>query len=428
MLEFKSKKVSSEVLIKEITKELTKLDKVADESSKLEIPSSIYTIGDFMNYHDEEFIKFAYKAILGREPDPEGFRHYLEKLRSGEFSRTDVIVRLRYSQEGRAKGVKILGIGKRAIYSYLSHVPVLGYIIKTLKFLFTVPKFMKHMNFLENSIYRNFQLMEKRVQLLESKQEEDISYITSELIEEKGNSLVLRAKLKKLEDKLEEESIPSKITVKIRDLNLDRSLDYYSNFENIFRGTSSEIKERLAQYLKFIPENLAKNYPVLDVGCGRGEFLELLSQRGINAVGIDLNHYTIAHLRERGFEVYNNDVNSYLKRAKGQFSAITAFQVIEHFDSDYLKEFLTLAYEKLVPGGVLILETLNPWNFEAFPRFYIDETHVKPIPPDTLTFILNWVGFKDLNLIFSSPLKEKKRKDDDLKKFYLDYAIVGYKR
>ncbi|RKQ60624.1 O-antigen chain-terminating methyltransferase [Thermovibrio guaymasensis] len=428
MLEFKSKKVSSEVLIKEITKELTKLDKVVDESSKLETPSSTYTIGDFMNYHDEEFIKFAYKAILGREPDPEGFRHYLGKLRSGEFTRTDVIVRLRYSQEGRAKGVKILGIGKRAIYSYLSHVPVLGFIIKTLKFFFTVPKFMKLMNFLENSIYRNFQLMEKRVQLLESKQEEDISYITSELIEEKGNSLVLRAKLKKLEDKLEEESIPSKITVKIRDLNLDRSLDYYSNFENIFRGTSSEIKERLAQYLKFIPENLAKNYPVLDVGCGRGEFLELLSQRGINAVGIDLNRYTIAHLRERGFEVYNNDVNSYLKRAKGQFSAITAFQVIEHFDPDYLKEFLTLTYEKLVPGGVLILETLNPWNFEAFPRFYIDETHVKPIPPDTLTFILNWVGFKDLNLIFSSPLKEKKRKDDDLKKFYLDYAIVGYKR
>jgi len=476
MIKIRSAKVSQDVLLSKIEEEVKKIDEAISRKKTLsgDVKESvddeksgkhIYTIEDFVKYHDGDFVRFAYRTILGREPDEEGLNHYLRKLRSGEYTKTDIIVRLRYSKEGRKRNVKILGLRKRAIYAFLSGMPVVGYLLKILKFLITVPRFMRHINALESYIHYHMNHANQRFESLQNhvdqsvfnlKQEieqryagvskklleveAEISSLSSGLAETKSalgqisNELQdardrlssQDVRISNLEDKFSQVDVPNELEIDV-ELEVDKDRNYYSAFENLFRGEREEVKRRQRKYLKYIPKRFARNYPVLDAGCGRGEFLELLREINIEAVGVDINEEEIQALKERGFKVINTDINSFLKETNQKFSAIVSFQVIEHLQQDYLKEFLQLSYEKLVDGGVIILETINPWNYEAFARFYIDETHIRPIPPDTLSFILQWIGFKDIKVIFSAPLREKRYKDEDPKKLYFDYAIVGYK-
>jgi len=125
--------------------------------------------------------------------------------------------------------------------------------------------------------------------------------------------------------------------------------------------------------------------------------------------------------------VYNTDANTFLENFEEDLGAITAFQVIEHMSIPYLKRFLNLSYQKLARGGIIILETVNPWNVEAFARFYIDDTHVKPIVPEYLYFLLKYIGFKDLKVMYFSPLEKEIFNFQKLKRIYVDYAIIGKK-
>ncbi|ADY73948.1 Methyltransferase type 11 [Desulfurobacterium thermolithotrophum DSM 11699] len=472
MIKIKSLKVSSKVLLSKVEEEVSKIYEI---ESKREVPLEdsskktdeyVYTIEDFVKYHDVEFVRFAYRTILGREPDKDGLNHYLRKLRNGEYTKTDIIVRLRYSKEGRKRNVKILGLKKRALYAFLSGIPVVGYLLKILKFFITVPRFMRHINALESYIHYHMNHANQRFESLQnhinqsiinleqkvgqrfaevnsrlaeidkinnrlSELDIEISNLHRSLIETKNvlqNSLSIQdVRISNLENRFFQIDLPKELEINV-ELNIDKDKNYYSAFENVFRGERKEIKKRQEKYLKYVPEECLKNYPVLDAGCGRGEFLELLKEKGIEAIGVDINEEEVQILKEKGFKVVNTDINSFLKETEQEFSAIVSFQVIEHLQRDYLKEFLQLSHKKLVNGGAIILETVNPWNYEAFARFYIDETHVRPIPPDTLSFMLRWIGFKDIKIVFSAPLKEKRYKDEDPKKLYFDYAIIGYKR
>jgi SAM-dependent methyltransferase len=147
---------------------------------------------------------------------------------------------------------------------------------------------------------------------------------------------------------------------------------------------------------------------VLDIGCGRGEFLELLKQHGVSARGLDLNAEMVEVCKERGLDVTNSDARSYLRSLPdASLGGIIALQVIEHLEPSYLMETLALAYDKLRPGSRMVLETINPACWVAFFESFIrDLTHQKPIHPETLQYLLQANGFSNVEIVYRAPIAE----------------------
>jgi SAM-dependent methyltransferase len=181
----------------------------------------------------------------------------------------------------------------------------------------------------------------------------------------------------------------------------------YVGFENQFRGSREVIRERLESYLPYFEGKT----DVLDVGCGRGEFLDLLHARGIAARGIDLNHEMAEVCRARGLDVTEADAVGYLSALEdGSLGGIFAAQVVEHLQPGYLLRFLELAFLKLRPGGRLVLETLNPACWVAFFESYIrDITHAWPLHPETLKYLVVASGFTRADIEFRSPVPPQDR-------------------
>ncbi len=187
------------------------------------------------------------------------------------------------------------------------------------------------------------------------------------------------------------------------------SLDSYKyvGFEDQFRGSQREIRERVATY---VPDFEGAS-DVLDVGCGRGEFLDLLRENGISARGVDINHEMAAICRERGLEATSGDALSYLlAQPDGSLGGLFAAQVVEHLEPDYLMRLLEAAYHKLRPGSKIILETINPACWYAFFSSYIrDVTHVRPLHPDTLQYLVVASGFQRVQLRYSAPFPDESK-------------------
>lgn len=178
----------------------------------------------------------------------------------------------------------------------------------------------------------------------------------------------------------------------------------YVGFEDRFRGPQEEIRARLTSYVPIF----AGATDVLDVGCGRGELLELLRDAGIRARGLDVNHEMVEVCRARGLDVAEGDLLSYLQRLPdGSLGGLIAIQVVEHLQPDYLMRSLDLAYDKLRPGAPIVLETINPACWFAFFSSYVrDLTHVRPLHPDTLQYLLTASGFGRVRVEYRSPYPE----------------------
>lgn len=181
----------------------------------------------------------------------------------------------------------------------------------------------------------------------------------------------------------------------------------YLAFENAFRGTPAVIRERLQAYVPLFEGRS----DVLDVGCGRGEFLDLLRAAGISGRGVDLNQAMVEETRARGFDATCTDALSYLAGLPdASLGGLFGAQVVEHLQPDYLAALLELAVQKLRPGGRLVLETINPSCWVAFFESYLrDLTHVRPLHPETLQYLLRVSGFGDVQIRFSSPVSPEHR-------------------
>jgi O-antigen chain-terminating methyltransferase len=176
----------------------------------------------------------------------------------------------------------------------------------------------------------------------------------------------------------------------------------YVGFENAFRGPTDEIARRLASYLP----TFEGQSDVLDIGCGRGEFLDLLRAHGISARGLDSNHAMAEACRARGLEVDEADALTYLRGLDdGALGGLFAAQVVEHLPPAYLTALLETAAHKLRPGAPIVLETINPACWVAFFESYIrDLTHVRPLHPETLQYFLRASGFRDVTIAYRSPV------------------------
>lgn len=176
----------------------------------------------------------------------------------------------------------------------------------------------------------------------------------------------------------------------------------YVGFERRFRGDPEAVAAALAErYLDL----LVANPPVVDIGCGRAELVELLARRGVEAIGVDTDPSMVAEARDRGLDVRQVDGSSFLRdREPGSLGAIIATHLVEHLEFPDLVELLELAASRLRPGGVFIAETPNPTSLVVLGNSYIlDPTHLRPLHPSLLTFLCEGAGFRDIRLRFHAP-------------------------
>jgi SAM-dependent methyltransferase len=220
----------------------------------------------------------------------------------------------------------------------------------------------------------------------------------------------------------------------------ERQLDvFYQAFEDYFRGDRSQIRERLRVYLPFLQATTlqATGHQILDLGCGRGEWLELLHDHGYCALGLDINQAMLEQCQSLGLSVLAGEALAYLKALPDNcLGAVTGFHIVEHLAFEILIQVMAEAYRVVRPGGMMIFETPNPRNvIVGSCNFYFDPTHKNPIPPEMLQFVAHYSGFSTVQILPLNPSDHPHiLEDSDLahrfnELFYgsMDYAVIGVK-
>ena len=179
----------------------------------------------------------------------------------------------------------------------------------------------------------------------------------------------------------------------------------YSDFEQRFRGDEAQVKEKLKQYL---PVFSAVNR-ILDIGCGRGEFIELLREQGKQAEGIDNSGSMLRVAEEKGLPCTAGDALAFLKQQQaGSWGGIFSAQVIEHLEPAYLRDMVIEAYRVLAGNSPILLETVNPLSLFALSNIYfLDVTHQKPLHPEFMRYLLESTGFSDVTIIYPEELRQE---------------------
>lgn len=199
-------------------------------------------------------------------------------------------------------------------------------------------------------------------------------------------------------------------------------------FGDIFRGSSEFISAHVAQFVE--PMERASRAvparPLVDVGCGRGDLLKLLADRGLPCIGVDANPQQVEGLAELGFDVAVGYGNEYLAaRPPSSLAGISSIAVAEHLDSETLLAFLREAKRTIAPGGCLIIETSNPQCIFELAQFWLDPSHVRFYHPLTLAFYVAQSGFRDVKILNSFPAPFSIRANGDDNSLYQAYAIVA---
>lgn len=451
-----------------------------------------YQVKEFLQYRDEAFVANAFRGVFHREPSIPEIDTYLQPLRQCRLNEMDILQILLTSAEGRNKGVAVDGLAWYARMNRLGKVRFLGYALRWLKALLYLPRALQalarrrdsqvtalrhmqeHMHANQRflwSLYHQYQDMSTKmtdlVDMVQHKVDESVAGNIMEVVRRKADgtetdSLVNNLKhhyqvvLKEMNEDLESMAGQLRNTTlaikelchapadsapharedapRARSAQVQQPLDLeqmYANFEDRFRGSRVDIKQRLVRYLELIASTGFSSQKILDLGCGRGEWLELLQEKGLQGQGVDANSLFVRACRERGLSVHHGDILNYLaEQPQDTYSAITSFQVIEHLPFNSLLCLLDRALRVLRPGGILLLETPNPENLQvgAF-TFYKDPSHHQPYAPDFMAFAMEQRGYERIAVQrINAP--HNPPESPVLKKWLftgMDYAIMGYK-
>ena len=199
------------------------------------------------------------------------------------------------------------------------------------------------------------------------------------------------------------------------------SLNSYAAFEDTYRGTEDVVASMLKPYVPI----LTGHEPVLEIGSGRGELLELLRAEGVAAFGVDLDESMYSRCVDKGLDVRLGDGLDLLKdQAPETLGSVVSIQVVEHLDISALKALFERGYRALRPGGLLLAETVNPHSPPALKAFWLDLTHVRPLYPESLLMMAQQIGFESARIVFPSGTGEL---DTDLR-VSGSYALLATKR
>jgi 2-polyprenyl-3-methyl-5-hydroxy-6-metoxy-1,4-benzoquinol methylase len=214
---------------------------------------------------------------------------------------------------------------------------------------------------------------------------------------------------------------------------------FYKAFEDEFRGTEKAIQKRVEFYAElFKREGIEySKYPIIDIGCGRGELLGVLKRYSIRALGIDLNKDMVDRANTLGLEAQQVDAIQYFKKSKeGSIGAVIGIHIIEHIPFAELIKMFEEVFTALHDDGLAIFETPNPENISVSSYgFHMDPSHLKPLPAPLVKFALERIGFTDIEVLYLHESKKKRKhyKDPMLEelsnRFYgpRDYAVVARK-
>jgi len=217
-------------------------------------------------------------------------------------------------------------------------------------------------------------------------------YLLNNFVEIESGLKEVISRIENVKDNKEEKEIIGKHISSL-------SLYQYSDFEQRFRGDEKKIREKLEGYSK----HFENSDDILDIGCGRGEFVEILKSKNKKCTGVDISDSMLKIAKEKGLNCINSDVLEYLKNKKNEsIGGIFSSQVIEHFQPDYLREVVIQAQRTMKKGAIIILETINPLSLFALSRiFFLDITHQKPLHPEYMRYLFESSGFFDVEIIYS---------------------------
>lgn len=211
---------------------------------------------------------------------------------------------------------------------------------------------------------------------------------------------------------------------------------FYQLFEERFRGPQKEITERLrTRYSDIlqIAKRSGNSTAAIDYGCGRGEWVEFLQSQMWDATGVDSNMEMLRQAPPSLNLQCDDVIANFKKQPDNQFGLVSAFHLVEHLPIETLITFIKEAQRILSPGGILLLETPNPENINiATYRFYTDPTHIRPIPPELLNFIVSYAGLTSHTLRFNEQKPKTHYNTLAISLFNLlrtspDYSIIGVK-
>lgn len=412
-------------------------------------------VQDLLQYDDREFIKAAYSHLLGREPDAEGLRVHLSSLRNLVYNKIEILHELRSSPEGSENGVAVAGLRGRYAFcrmvKALARIPGAGRPIELMRTLEKARPYLKYLptvmetslqavDALRGDVATRFHNIEGTLQM--KAEGRSVTALEDSVREMYGRSLSMDHRLRAADK--ETRAVSERLNdteERINDIAAERRLpdDLYLNFENRFRGSRETIKERLAVYLPYMERTGAgaQDRPILDTGCGRGEWLELVSEAGLNARGVDSSQSMVRLCCDRGLAVTCGDAIGHLRQeASDSLGAITGFHIVEHLRPAWIVDLFAQALRTLRPGGIAIFETPNPMNLiVGVCNFYLDLTHWRPIPPAALSFLMEAAGFRDVEILalhpyegFEPPCKDMSDSGRMLFQGPQDYAVIGYKK
>ncbi len=459
-----------------------------------------YGIPELLGQHDDAFLRNAFRAIMHREPDPEGLFHFRSQLEQGHFTRLDVLAELRYSAEGRKVGTRIDGFGRVRVARMLRRIPVLGGTLALLHAFLRLPTMARRLDLLGADLMRsewdarvrlqalrevmrawrasdaaaargvaqalsvleraigelrahaghleaservlrswagvfgeNLALMHVEVrrqmtllaaaatreELLRAAREglasmHSFAQLGKRLEEQLGTMALVEAGAKQAmlavanaeaahrsfeaEYRGITDALARDVRERLGSAETDAALDtFYLEFENRFRGTREDIKSRVQVYLvdARAASEATGGAPIVDIGCGRGEWLEVLRDNGLAARGVDANASMAQATRALGLEVVDGDALRYLRTLPPMsLGGVTGFHVIEHLQFPELVAVFAEALRVLKPGGLVVFETPNPENLNVGAHtFWYDPSHVRPLAPAVVEYVAQSQGF-----------------------------------
>lgn len=359
-----------------------------------------WSLEELAGANPRKFIDTAYQAILDRPPTATEHEQMLAAMMRGD-ARTWLLGTLRYGAEGRAHGASIAGLRRRYLAQRMFRLAAIGPLLEWINAAASLPKALR---------YFRAELARADV---EARSRLDAIHPPplGDTLETAGSSLTSLARER---SGISAETRLASLTAHAR----------YALFESVFyESPAVAAKQRV--YIPYVDRELARQLPFLDLGCGRGEFMRILREAGIESVGVDINPTGLRALRADAFTVVEQDILEFLEADRRTYSGASVLQVVEHLTHDRIERMLALVAARLAPRAVLIVETPNPLSPFALGVFHTDPTHVSPLPPERLRYSIEAAGFEHARTLFQARIPKDQFAGPDPRAYYADYAIIA---
>ena len=440
---------SIDTLVNALKEEATQRQ-LAEQPKELARPTALkpaanqheYHAGEFLCLpHQHDYVDAIYECILGRPVDDSGMHNCLNALQNG-MPRIKLLIDLCDSEEAQSRQLRIHGVDRTRklrhiekrfprVSKYLSNLMTWLYGAEERRNCSEIQKQINQTLFNKVEALESLVVTQQQQSVQVNQLEQHIAHLKLELQSYKRQSL---------HQLLDKEPIEPLVQASPTEQpDIDQSFQqFYLAFENRFRGTTEQIHVKLKQYLDYLPTPNDKTNYLLDIGCGRGEWLSMIRQAGYQEIGLDSNPVMIELCNEQGLNVYSTPLHQWLAHAEdNSLTGMTGFHIAEHLPFPYLLSILQEAVRVLKPGGILILETPNPENTSVGSHsFYHDPTHLNPLTPSLMQFVAEYIGLINVQILRLNPLPPDQHFSGDTHESHFlnakfcsaqDYALIAYK-